>query len=180
MIVAEFMYRARQFWSALRAAPSAWGLQSARRWLSPAQMVLFEQMPPAEQAHSLTVMKQLESQLSDIPVSVHRDLMAAALLHDVGKTCMPLRLWERALIVLVKALSPAALRNWGYDEAHGARRAFVVAYKHPEWGAVMAAEAGASSLTVELIRRHQNFLGENPVDLTEILLQRLQTADESS
>lgn len=54
MSVAEIMYRPRRFWSALCAAPAAWELEAARHWLNPAQMALFEQMQPVEQAHSLS------------------------------------------------------------------------------------------------------------------------------
>ncbi len=177
---AEWLYRARQFWSALRAAPSPRELEQVRRWLTPPQMALFEQMPPAEQAHSLRVIRRLAPRLSEIPEPVRQDFIAAALLHDVGKNCAPLRLWERVVIVLVEMVSPSAFHRWGSGPARGWRRPFVVARMHPAWGADLVARAGASPLTVELIRRHQNFRGENSVYVADDLLSLLQAADGNS
>jgi len=77
MSVAEIMYRARQFSSAQRAAPSAWGMEATPRWLNPAQMARLGQIQPTAQAHSLSLRMQLESQLSDIPAAMQQDLMVA-------------------------------------------------------------------------------------------------------
>ena len=69
------------------------------------------------------------------------DLLAAALLHDVGKSRFPLRLWERVLIVSLKAFFPDRATRWGVGAAKGWRRALVVAAQHPTWGAEMARQA---------------------------------------
>jgi hypothetical protein len=110
--------------------------------------------------------------------------MAAALLHDVGKTCHPLHVWERVIIVLVKALVPAKARHLGkVDDPVEAERfpawrwPFVVAEQHLEWGAELALNAGVSALTAALIRRHQNLFTSNPVNLEDRLLLQLQAAD---
>lgn len=148
--MARPLYRLRQFWLAWRAVPTASDLELACGLLSPALMALFLRMQPGEQTHSLHVFKGLR-QGGD----AHPDLLAAALLHDVGKSLHPLRLWERALIVLGKAFFPRLAHRWGQAAPRGWRRAFVVAEHHPAWGAEMAARAGASPLTAALIRRHQ-------------------------
>ena len=59
-------------------------------------------------------------------------------------------------------------------------RPFVVAERHPDWGAEMAAQAGASALVVELIRRHQETPDPRPVNQADRLLQQLQVADDLS
>jgi len=173
------MYRARQFWYALGAAPTPTGLEQVRSILNPAQMALFCRMQASEQAHALRVMEQLRGQ-----GPVYPDLLVAALLHDVGKTCHPLHVWERVIIVLVKALFPARARQLGQTNyPAGAvsypawRWPFVVAEQHPEWGADLALEAGVSNLTAALIRRHQNYSSVKMVNLEDQLLLQLQAAD---
>jgi len=153
-------------------------------------MELFLRQQPAEQAHSLEVFFQLIEQGEDSP-----DLLAAALLHDAGKSRFPLRLWERAEVVIGKALFPAWVEKWGESGARGWKRPFVIAARHAQWGAEMADEAGASALTVRLIRRHQDSIGgkrgsavpqRGDCDRDEILpgdeylLQRLQVIDNES
>jgi hypothetical protein len=51
--------------------------------------------------------------------------------------------------------APRLLARLGQGESDGWRRPFVVHARHPELGARWAEEAGCSSLTVALIRRHQ-------------------------
>lgn len=161
------LYRVRQFWSALFASPKEADLDLARQTLSDKQMALFARMQPGEQAHSLKVFKKLHvlsrqgSALAGIAESQVRELFVAALLHDVGKTVAPLRLWERVLIVLVNAVWPEKVREWGTGFApKGWRRPFVIAVQHPAWGVELAETAGTSSLALNLIRRHQDPLPE--------------------
>jgi hypothetical protein len=67
--------------------------------------------------------------------------------------------------------------------AQNLRRAFVVAERHPGWGAEMVAEAGASRMVVALIRRHQDDLdglrGQGSA-LEQELLRKLQSVDDHS
>jgi len=175
MRVGGYAYRARQFWNAYRAAPSQQDMDEVRGILTPGEMMLFVGMQHGEQAHSIAVMRRLHSQ-----DEAEQDLLVAALLHDVGKSLYPLRVWERVLIVLVGALSPRLLARWGCGEPRGWRRPFVVALGHPAWGADMAARQGAAPLAVELIRQHQNYLLIQPVYSTDALLKKLQAADGNS
>lgn len=176
--MARLLYRARQLWLAWRAVPNDGDLELARGALSPALMALFMGMQPGEQAHSLHIFHRLRR--SGV---THPDLLAAALLHDVGKSLHPLRLWERVLIVLGKAAFPGKVRLWGQASPGGWQRAFVVAEQHPAWGAEMAARAGASPLAAALIRRHQDSLSPGPAAVESLeyrLLYHLQLLDDES
>lgn len=144
---------------------------------------LYRTLTRAEQHHGIEVCRALER-----AGQVDPDLYVAALLHDVGKTICPPRLWERVLVVLVEALCPRYARDWGCvaaDEgatvARGWGRGFIVRRNHARWGAKMVAEAGASPRAVALIHHHHDAL---PVDvatgsLDADLLTALQAADEA-
>jgi len=108
MSLGRVLYRVRQFFLALRAAADPRDLEQARSVLTPEQMKLFAGMQSSEQAHAVNVYRQLVAQ-----GETASDLMAAALLHDVGKSLSPLCLWERILIVLARAVFPAQSRRWG-------------------------------------------------------------------
>jgi putative nucleotidyltransferase with HDIG domain len=105
--------------------------------------------------------------------------LAAALLHDIGKTRYPLSVWDRILIVVGGALFPGRASAWGNGSLDGWRRPFVVRAHHPAWGAEMAAAAGSRGRVVELIRRHQDELVQERED-DDRLLARLQWADDQS
>jgi len=177
MIPGRILYRVRQFWNALFLVPSRDDLELVTQELTTEQMFLFRQMHRSEQAHSLRVMRAVMNASDIFSVEQRKYLRQAALLHDVGKTRFPLRLWERVLIVLVKALMPDSLHEWGEGEPRGWRRAFVVARQHPLWGAQMAAEAGSPPLAVSLIERHQELLDPAAETLEDRLLRLLQSAD---
>jgi hypothetical protein len=136
--------------------------------LSPALLLLFRRMSPSEQAHSFAVLARLQAAGHSNP-----DLLAAALLHDVGKTRSPLSVWDRVLVVVGDRLFPRLARRWGNGQLRGPARPFVVAAHHPAWGAELALSAGASPRACDLIRRHQ----ELPCP-PDPLLAALQQADD--
>lgn len=175
MMLDQVLYRTRQFWLALTAAPAPETLEQARLLLTEEQFALFQALPPGEQAHGLEVYRQLKD-----GGEAHPDLLRAALLHDIGKGRAPLRVWERVAIVLARAAFPEKAQEWGRGPAAGWRRPFVVAEQHPQWGAEMVAQTGASPLTVALIRRHQEPYNSRLASMEEQLLGRLQAADDHS
>lgn len=183
MTLERIKYRAGQFRVALFAGPDPADLKRAEIYLNPAQMELFFQMQPGEQTHSLRVFKLLLDEHEE-----DRDLLAAALLHDVGKSRYPLSLWERVYIVILKSLFPIQTRVWGQDTRAGDaelsrfswQRPFIIAEQHPRWGAEMASAAGATPLTASLILRHQMTVSADTSAHEDRLLIKLQAADSAS
>jgi len=180
----RILYRTRQFWHALGSAPSPDGIALACTLLTPPNQLIFNRMLRSEQAHSLRVLHALLDQREE-----NKDLLIAALLHDVGKSRFPLHLWERVVIVLAKMICPGCVKRWGErvtgDERapRGWRRAFIITEEHPAWGAEMAAESGCSQLTINLIRRHQDMIPVSKVEdlfIEDRLLLKLQAADDES
>jgi hypothetical protein len=167
-------YRLWQFWRLItkRIPPDA--LAEVKSWLPPPLFEVFCKMSPAEQYHAHRVRQTLIAQ-----GHTHPDLLTAALLHDVGKSKMPLVVWEKVAIVLGFKLARERVAAWGsrLDDTWW-KRPFVVAMQHPAWGAEMVNAAGGSPLTVTLIYRHQDKI--TPADELYDLLSALQSADNSN
>ncbi|MFN2158695.1 MAG: HD domain-containing protein [Anaerolineales bacterium] len=144
-------YRLLQTWHTITRKPLSDDLSEIQSVLSPGLYTLFVQMHPSEQAHSIAVYRHLSNQ--DIQ---NKDLLEAALLHDVGKNQHTLSILERIAIVLGNTIFPQKTKLWSTGKPEGWKRPFVVARKHPEWGADLALQAGASKITADLIRRHQD------------------------
>lgn len=148
------LYRARQFFAALRPRISDEELDEARVYLDEGLWPLFESMALPDRRHCLDVFQALRRQ-----GHADRDLLTAALLHDVGKE--NIRLWQRVAYVLLEALSPRLP-----ERLSGGLAAL---HRHAQRGAVLAAAAGASEAVVGLIRG-------DPADPRSVLLR---AADDS-
>ena len=175
VIYPRLAYRARQFWNALLIPERRIPSEAILPYLTTTQLVLFRQMPPSEQVHAFHVFQNLET-----AGHADSDLLAAALLHDVGKILSPLSIFDRVIVVLGRHFFPKAARRWGGGMPRGLRRPFVVAACHAEWGADLVEQSGASRRTVELIRCHQNPPNPKPASRTERLLAVLQAVDDEN
>ena len=180
-------YRVRQFFRALAARVSEEDLEQIACVLTPASLALFRSMAIQDQRHCLDVYTTLRQ-----AGHTNQDLLAAALLHDVGKAAARLPAWQRAIIVLLEHFAPRLLVHWSEKETQdqtlslpkghalslpkGWRRPFAAHARHPEVGARWAQEAGCSPLTAALIRRHQDRTS-NCQAAENQLLTLLQTAD---
>ena len=175
MIPGSLRYRLWQLGTLLRPTPlSAAERAEVAALLTPPLLALFNGYTAADQRHGLRVARALRA-----AGHTHPDLQVAALLHDVGKTRVRLTVFDRSLIVIAQRLWPARVVAWGGGEPRGWRRPFVVRSRHPEWGAAMAAAAGASAGALALIRWHQD---DPPaaVDVDAARLAALRLADDAN
>src|SRR5690606_10928256 len=91
-------YRLQQFWRLIRVQPfpqEAW--TEVQAVLSPQEIALFRQQVTADQTHGLRVSRTLREAGESEP-----HLLAAALLHDVGKCRVRPTLWDRVVGALVE------------------------------------------------------------------------------
>ncbi len=153
--VARARYRVWQALYRLRARVSAADLVPMRRALPPAGQALFATMSRGDQRHSLDVHAALAATGCDDP-----DLLAAALLHDVGKGGGRVHFVMRPTIVLLRAGAPGLLAWLAGPGATAPvprwRRPFRDAWHHAELGALLAAHSGLTPRVVELIRTHHD------------------------
>jgi hypothetical protein len=167
-------YRATQLWWNLTAEPLPEIMrQQVENVLNPDQRQLFYRYQESDQWHAYRVFTTLLESGYAQP-----DLLAAALLHDVGKTKVKLSIWDRILIVVAERLLPDKSISWGEGDMHSWKRPFVVRRHHPHWGADMARAAGCSACTIDLINRHQDPLTPDSQLPADRLLRQLQWADD--
>ena len=133
-------------------------------WLTPEQLALFDAMHIADRRHGLDVISVLRAEGSSDP-----DLLVAGLLHDCGKGSAGLL--SRVLVSLEQAHLGWPARVAG--ALPPVRRTLQRLRDHAELSAGLAAGAGCSTTTIELIRWQ-----DDPRD--PIAGERLRLADEAS
>jgi hypothetical protein len=166
------LYRVRQFTLALGAHVSRERTNDLAPYLHRPQLELFNRMSSMDQHHCRAVFRALQA-------AGHRDpsLLNAALLHDVGKTLGPVRIWHRVLAVLTKTLVP---RLWESMDANPGSWLYplYVHRQHATMGSELAAQAGCGKDVVWLIAHHEDAECQSQVgNRMRDLLVALQDAD---
>jgi putative nucleotidyltransferase with HDIG domain len=136
----------RRFAASLRPrALGAADLEFVRGALSPGEVACWERLGPADRAESLATARAALDALG--PDAADPRWVAAALLHDVGKTETPLGPFRRSVATLAGlVVGPARVRKW----SNWAGR-YV---NHDELGAVRLRAAGARGEAVAWAAAH--------------------------
>jgi hypothetical protein len=159
------------------AADEAW----AESQLLDGERSLWRTMPSADRRHAVGVARRVDEALADGTgeadgtVVDRRPVLAAALLHDVGKTVSGLGTYGRVIATLSAAVGGRDQAE-AWSETRGFTRNVGLYLRHPELGADQLALAGSDPLTVAWAREH-HLPAERwtvPADLGEIL----KTADD--
>jgi hypothetical protein len=156
--------KVRQFRAHLRAKVRPQERAVLAAWTTPAQRRLFDTMHVADRRHGLDVVATLRADgVKD------REVLLAGLLHDAGKGGTGV--FPRVAHSLGQAYGPRIGQVAGVWP--GMSSSIAVLRDHAERSAILAAEAGCSKRTIDLIR-HQ----DDPHDLEFGELLRL--ADEAN
>jgi hypothetical protein len=156
--------KVRQFRAHRRSRISDEEQAAVRNWLSPQQLALFDQMHVADRRHGLDVVATLHDQDAADP-----ELLLAGLLHDAGKG--DTGLWPRVAFSLGQEYGTWIWRLAGILPGFG--EALARLRVHADTSARLAAMAGCSPRTVELIR-HQDAPQDGDAGA------RLRLADEAN
>ncbi len=146
-LAGRWAYRVRQFNKAWAGGISADERTEATGVLTPALRPLYLGMRPEAQRHAFDVYATLRREGWDDP-----DLLAAALLHDVGKG--RLHLLHRVAWVLAGALSTGVRRWLALRTPLGVWFGLRVNHLHAGAGADLLAAAGGSPELVRLVAGH--------------------------
>ena len=135
--------------------------------LSDQEYVLWIRMYGPDRRHSARMAREVEARLGD---QAEEQVLAAALLHDVGKIEAGLRTWGRVVATLsAKVAGRDTASLW--VRSRGFTRNVGLYLQHPDIGGDMLAMAGSNPLTVAWAREHH--LPEEewtvPVDVARVL-----------
>lgn len=117
------------------------------------QAKAFRQLPPYDQAHLLRVYQRLVA-----AGERDREVLIAALLHDIGKA-MPsarVRLPDRVARVILRRCAPRVLDRFARMPAPWWRTGLTLAVHHPKVGAHKAAALGCTPRVCWLIEHHED------------------------
>jgi len=141
----------RRFFASLRpGGPKAADDEWARSHLLPAEAKLWRRMSNPDRRHAAAVARDVERSLGH---EATRPVLAAALLHDVGKIESGLRTYSRVIaalcgMVVGREQARAWMRSTGFTRRVG------MYLLHPELGGDLLAMAGSDPLTVAWTREH--------------------------
>ena len=138
--------KVRQFRAHVRARVVSGERDELATWLGPSQLALFDTMHVADRRHGLDVVATLRAE-----AVTDTDLLLAGLLHDAGKD--QTGVWPRVVYSLGQAYGSWICRL--ASVLPGVRRDLDRLRVHAEASAGLAAAAGCTARTVELIR-HQD------------------------
>ncbi len=151
-------------------------LALARLYLSDCEFTAFCGLSRSEQLHSLNVLRAV-----DAAPRPPRALMAAALLHDVGKSRRRLAVWQKTLVVLALALAPGLCQRLSHEESPSAWRIpFIVQQHHAKWGGEILRACDSDSQLIWLVEHHQAEAAAHQAHPAYGLLKQLQAADNAN
>jgi len=149
--MAGFGHLARRFVGSLRpGGPRALDAAWAEAQLLPAEVALWRRMPGPDRRHAAAVARRVERALGS---EATRPVLAAALLHDVGKVESGLRTYGRVIATLSgKAAGADMAHTWRRQRGYARRVGLYLL--HADLGADLLQMAGSDPLTVAWAREH--------------------------
>lgn len=142
----------RSLWpSGLGVAGEAW----ARQWLRPDEIALWNRMTGPDRRHGVAVARRVAVALGNADgAGVERRALAAALLHDAGKSESQLGVLGRsAATLLALGLGRRRIANWSDSRSGWLREAGRYA-AHDTIGAELLASAGSDPVVIAWAREH--------------------------
>lgn len=162
----------RFFGSLWPKGPSRTSEEWVRSVLSDSELKLWQRMSRADRRHSVGVARDAEHRLGHAATT---PVLAAALLHDVGKVAAGLGTYGRVVATLAGAAAGRSMAE-AWTQGKGFTRKVGLYLRHPVLGADMLAMAGSDPLTVTWAREHH--LPEEEWTLPAAIAGALKAADD--
>ena len=142
---------ARRFFGSLRpGGPSTRDVQWVHTVLSAGELALWQRLSNPDRRHSVQVARAVQGALAD---DVPTEVLAAALLHDVGKIHSRLRTFGRVVATLtIKTAGRDEVASWA--PVGGLHRRIALYQDHPAIGGDDLELAGSHPLTAAWAREH--------------------------
>ncbi|HEY6531226.1 MAG TPA: hypothetical protein VIY72_02905 [Acidimicrobiales bacterium] len=161
--MASPVHLTRRFVGSLRpGGPRASDRQWVESALTPRQLELWQRMPGPDRRHSVQVARRVERALGH---EATPPILAAALLHDVGKLDSHMRTYGRVVATLCGAFvhrDPEVIHQW--TRTTGFTRRVGLYLTHPDLGGDLLAIADSDPLTVSWAREHHRPSEEWTID----------------
>lgn len=149
--MASLVHLSRRFFGSLRpGGPPAGDVEWVASQLTDAELPLWRKMSGPDRRHSVMVARRVERSLGH---EAGREVIAAALLHDVGKSVAGLRTYGRVIATISAAIVGHQMA-YRWSEARGFVRRVGLYLRHPELGGDLLAIAGSHPMTVAWAREH--------------------------
>ncbi|KGP76917.1 phosphohydrolase [Desulfosporosinus sp. Tol-M] len=146
-------YRVHQFIKAISSKIDSSEITWALNSLPPEAGSLFLKQSRSEQRHALDVAQSIMKEQPALSVSNYQNLLAAALLHDCGKSKIGNRLWHRVFVVLMQKMPQPIWSR--LERSHTVfATPLKTASQHAILGCNLAREAGLNPVICLLIYEH--------------------------
>jgi len=171
--VASASHLVRRFFGSLRpGGPGAHAETWVEARLLPGEVALWRRMSGPDRRHAVAVAERVERALGH---EATRPVLAAALLHDVGKVESGLRTYGRVIATLSATVAGAEMApTW--RKQRGYARKVGLYLQHDEIGADLLEMAGSDPLTVAWAREHHR--PESEGTLAPHIAAALKAADD--
>ena len=173
--MARFTHLAGRFFGSLRpGGPKAADATWAESQLLDTEVPLWRRMSGADRRHAAGVARRVEIALGD---EATRPVLAAALLHDVGKIESNLGTYGRVIATVSGAAirrDPETIKAW--TRTRGFTRSVGLYLQHPKLGGDLLGMAGSDPLTEAWAREHH--LPEDQWTVPATIGEALEAADD--
>lgn len=168
----RFGHLAKRFFGSLwPAGPSRQDEEWVQSVLGDGEVRLWQRMSKVDRRHAVGVARDVERQLGG---EATRPVLAAALLHDVGKVSSGLGTYGRVIATLAGAAAGRSMAE-AWTEGKGFTRRVGLYLRHGAIGADMLAMAGSDPLTVTWAKEHH--VPEEDWTLPPAIARALKAAD---
>jgi putative nucleotidyltransferase with HDIG domain len=154
-------YRIKQFYTYINAKITEEDKKYLNKNLNSVELELFKKLSKNEQKHCINVAYCIEKACREYDNHINlQRLIKAALLHDIGKSCKRLNVFEKSIIVVLDNFTKGAIKRYENFPKIG------VYYNHGEMGYEILKKYNCyEDKLLYLIRNHHNDSIKDDIEL---------------